>query len=114
VEAEILIQDEEETKRITRVPNRNGKQELYYCEEMKPKKKRIVKEKFVYKLSREEKALMELSRYRELKPELIMVGPQFQAKIPPCRWFPTCTSLPARQTEWLSNLREKLLLRSHQ
>lgn len=113
MEAEILIQDEEETKRITRVPRRNGKQE-YYREEVKPKRKRIVKEKFVYKLSREEKALMELSRYRELKPELIMVGPQFQARIPPCRWFPACTSLPARQTQWLADLREKLLLRSYQ
>lgn len=45
------------------------------------KKKKISKERSGYKLTQHLRELMELSRYREYRPDLIMVGPQFQVKI---------------------------------
>jgi hypothetical protein len=50
-------------------------------EEMLAKKKKISKERWGFRLSEHLRQLMEVSRYREYRPDLIMVGPQFQAAI---------------------------------
>lgn len=50
-------------------------------EELAGKKKKISKERSGVRLSEHLRELMEVSRYRDYRPDLIMVGPQFQAKI---------------------------------
>jgi hypothetical protein len=83
-------------------------------EESVTKKKKITKERSGYKLTRHLRELMEVARYRDYRPDLIMVGPQFQAKIEESDLYKGNSCVNLDQKEWLQDLRESLQLRKHE
>jgi hypothetical protein len=60
---------------------KNSKPEPPKEEEPIAKKKKICKERSGVRLTDHLRELMEVSRYRDYRPDLIMVGPQFQVSI---------------------------------
>lgn len=72
---------ESEMRRQARQTKKYNKHDSSKEESAVQKKKRISKQRFVYRLTQQQRTMMELSKYRDYRPDLIMVGPQFQANV---------------------------------